>query len=194
MQATEIRRIFTCAAISLGLLFDTAGLLRMAIFCAVLHEAGHIIVYIICTGKLPRIKSSAGGISLNRAQDLSWNAYLAVLIAGPIANMFFSALLFLFAQHKASYGVYFCAAVSFCTGIYNLLPFGMLDGARIVQALLPARLLMPFEKAQNILIRIIFAASCSAAVFAPISGQMRVTLFLAAGYLMTQTLLCRDNL
>lgn len=189
MQPSELRRIFTCAAIALGLLFDTAGLLRMAIFCAVLHETGHIALYVLCTRKLPRIKISAGGISLNRAQNLSKNAYLAVVAAGPLVNLFFSALLFGCAQHKASYTIYFCAAVSLCTGLYNLLPFGMLDGARLIQMLLPSKWLMPFEKIQAVLIRIVFAASCSAAVFSPISGQMRVALFLAAGYLMMQTLL-----
>ncbi|MFQ9678706.1 MAG: M50 family metallopeptidase [Ruthenibacterium lactatiformans] len=62
---------------------------------------------------------------------------LWVLAAGPLANFIMAALL-LQLHRQASYALYFLAAVSLCTGVYNLMPFGVLDGARLLQNLLPA--------------------------------------------------------
>ena len=57
---------------------------------------------------------------------------LWVLAAGPLANFIMAALL-LQLHRQASYALYFLAAVSLCTGVYNLMPFGVLDGARLLQ-------------------------------------------------------------
>ncbi len=45
--------------------------------------------------------------------------------------------------------VFFFAAVHLCMGLYNCLPFGVLDGARLLALLVPARGLPVLERLQR---------------------------------------------
>ncbi|MEG1070019.1 MAG: hypothetical protein RSE27_07420, partial [Ruthenibacterium sp.] len=57
-------------------------------------------------------------------------------------------------QHSASYRLWFLLCVSFCTGCYNLLPFGVLDGARLLKSITPARHLNLLYAIQTIMLRL----------------------------------------
>ncbi|MEG0910683.1 MAG: hypothetical protein RSF70_03785 [Ruthenibacterium sp.] len=190
MTRVSVRRVFLCAALCLGLLFDTASLLRMTLFCAAFHEAAHVFAYCLCTRRFPKLTISAGGISLNRTDYLTAKQEQIVLLCGPLANFILAATLAFWMQHSASYRLWFLLCVSFCTGCYNLLPFGVLDGARLLKSITPARHLNLLYAIQTIMLRLFCAVACSACVFAPLPAQMRVALFLAAGYLLTESLLC----
>ena len=96
------------------------GFLRMALAASVMHEAGHILVYTLCTRTLPRLAPSLGGISLRMDKLLTRRQEAAVICAGPLVNFLAAAGMFLSAWHKASYGLYFFAAVHLCMGLYNL--------------------------------------------------------------------------
>lgn len=81
-----------------------------------------------------------------------------------------AALLFLQLHRQASYALYFLAAVSLCTGVYNLMPFGVLDGARLLQNLLPAEKQDALRRAQRLLLCLFCAAALG---FALLGGMPR---------------------
>ena len=129
MSGPSVQPVLLCACLAAGLLFDPMGFLRMTLVCAFVHESGHVLAYMLCAHKLPGLHFSAGGIGLSGAEQLPRTQELWVLAAGPLANFIMAALLFLQLHRQASYALYFLAAVSLCTGVYNLMPFGVLDGA-----------------------------------------------------------------
>ncbi|MEG1010769.1 MAG: hypothetical protein RRZ93_01610 [Ruthenibacterium sp.] len=140
------------AFLALGLLLDGAMLFRILLVCAALHEAGHVLAYIFCAHRLPKLTCCASGICLSRTAPLSLACRTGVLCAGPAVNFAACILLYVRAQQCASYGAYLVAAVNLCTGLYNLLPFGALDGAQLMEGLLPARLLPAWTRTQRFLL------------------------------------------
>ncbi len=186
MKRVSVRPVLLCALLAAGLLFDPMGILRMTLACAMLHESGHILAYRLCAHSWPQLRFSLEGISLSGTQRLSRARELWVLAAGPMANFLFAALLFLLLQRRASYRLYFLAAVSLCTGLYNLLPFGVLDGARILQNLLSAERLDAFQRAQRALLGVL----CLTAVYLLIKGNLpsgaRAAALLGPGYLLAR--------
>lgn len=175
-----------CACLAAGLLFDPLGFLRMALACAALHESGHVLVYMLCAHRLPKLRFSLEGISLSGTQQLSRTKELWVLAAGPMANFIFAALLFLRVQRRASYGLYFLAAVSLCTGLYNLLPFGVLDGARILQNLFPAQKQDALQRAQRALLCVFTAALLCLILKGNLPFGARAAAFLGPGILLAK--------
>lgn len=186
MKRHTVRLILLCAFLAVGLLLDPLGILRMTLMCAALHEGGHILAYRLCAHGWPRLRLSLEGVSLSGARPLSRARELWVLCAGPMANFLFAALLLLRLQDKASYRLYFLAAVSLCTGLYNLLPFGVLDGARILQNLLPAERLGLFRRAQ----RALLGAFCAGTIWLLLRGDLpfgaRAAALLGPGYLLAR--------
>lgn len=182
-----MRMMIFYAFLALGLLLDGARLFRMCLFSAALHELGHVAAYFICTGRLPTLRACAGGISLHRTVALTRGQEIAVLAAGPGVNFLLSAVLCLRAQVQASYAVYFLAAVNLCVGCYNLLPISALDGAQLLQQIVPAHRLPAVLRLQ----RILFVAFClclPVLAFVPqLSGTLRVAAVLAPGYLLLQS-------
>lgn len=184
-KENSVLPVLACAALAAGLLWDPMGLLRMALLCSAVHEAGHMFVWRLCAGRWPRPQPGLGGFSLQGA-PLSAGQELAVLCAGPGANFLLAAALCLMALHRARYGVYFLAAVSLCTGLYNLLPFGVLDGARILENLLPARFAGPLYRVQRALLWAFCLAAPVLAFALPLPAAARVAAILAPGYLLAQ--------
>lgn len=188
MKETSVQPVLLCACLAAGLLFDPMGFLRMALVCAVIHESGHVLAYALCTRRLPRLRFGLGGVSLCGAQELSRWQELWVLAAGPAANFLMSALLLLRLERRASYGLYFLAAVSLCTGIYNLLPFGVLDGARLLQNLLPAQKQDALCRAQRALLYVFCTGVLACALLGELPRGARAAALLGPGYLLAQEL------
>lgn len=186
MKHPAVRNVLLCALLTAGLLWDAMGFLRMTLLCALVHESGHVLMYVLCLHELPRLSLDWGGITLSGAQRLSRNQELLVLSAGPAANFLMTVLLFMRVWHRAGYRLYFLAAISLCTGVYNLMPFGVLDGARILQNILPVGKQDVLHRAQ----RAMLFAFCAALLCAVISGEMppgaRAAAFLGPCYLLAQ--------
>ena len=138
------------------------------------------------THKLPGLHFSAGGIGLSGAEQLPRTQELWVLAAGPLANFIMAALLFLQLHRQASYALYFLAAVSLCTGVYNLMPFGVLDGARLLQNLLPAEKQDALRRAQRLLLCLFCAAALGFALLGGMPRGARAAAFLGPGYLLAK--------
>ncbi len=181
-----MKLIFFYALISLGLLLDGAYLFRIVIFCCFVHELGHILAYIICTQKLPKLEFSAGGVCLKKTQNLTKTKKLAVLFCGSIANFLFSAVLYFMALQNATYTAYIYSAVSLCIGLYNMLPVGALDGAQIIELILPSQYISNWNKMQRIVI-IVFAIALPICSFVFSRSAMAVVgAFIAPVYLIVQ--------
>lgn len=164
-------------------MIDGAQLLRMALFCAVIHESGHVLCYCVCTRHLPRLTLRAGGVSLAGAEELSSSQELAVVASGPLFNFFIAAVLLYAAQQEAHYVLYFLAAVNLCTGLYNLLPIGVLDGARLLSLLLPPACESKLYEVQRIFLALFLCVGIALAVFCDMPASARVAALIAPCYL-----------
>lgn len=176
--------VITLACLCAGLLFDPAGFLRLALLASFIHEAGHIVFYIICKFKLPKLTLTAGGISLNSTADLTLKQDFVVTLSGPLFNFAAAIIISLLIQNKASYMLYFFAAVNICIGVYNLLPIGVLDGARLLMLMecrCKAYNLYIFKKAAVI----IFASAVVLLCFIlKLDLYIKIGLICSAGYLI----------
>ena len=81
---------------------------------------------------------------------------------------------------------FFLAAVSLCTGVYNLMPFGVLDGARLLQNLLPAEKQDALRRAQRLLLCLFCAAALGFALLGGMPRGARAAAFLGPGYLLAK--------
>lgn len=180
----RVRAALLCALLFLALWWDSLGLLRLTLLCAALHEGGHLLAYRAACGAWPALRLGLGGAAL-QCGFLSKDQEAFVVCAGPCVNFLCALIALAAVQARASYGAYAFAAVSLCTGCYNLLPLGMLDGARLLQLFLPARLLPLADAAERLTRALACAAAVTFALAARIApADLRLAALLAAGYLM----------
>ncbi len=131
------------AILCIALLADGTGIVRLSLAASVVHELGHCAVYFLQTGKPPKLQFDLCGIGLN-VQQLRQSRFhqTLLLLAGPAANLMLCAVIFFLIQQKATYARYFFLVSNLVCACYNLLPIGVLDGARLLQLWIPLR----FEK------------------------------------------------
>ena len=73
-----------------------------------------------------------------------------------------------------------------CTGVYNLMPFGVLDGARLLQNLLPVEKQDALRRAQRLLLCLFCAAALGFALLGGMPRGARAAAFLGPGYLLAK--------
>ncbi|MEG0338782.1 MAG: hypothetical protein RR573_02585 [Oscillospiraceae bacterium] len=185
----NINYVITLCCLCAGLLFDPVGILRMVLLASCIHELGHIAAYYICTHSIPPIAVSIGGFSLGSTCKLSTKNELIVLICGPLANIFTALFFAALAYIKAAYLLYFFMGANLCIGIYNLLPFGVLDGARIILCLVPPCKVHKLYTVQNILLILFVIVCICVLLFTMPTGNALIALILAPIYLI----LCEYN-
>ena len=134
MKIDQYSRIITLSLLAAGFYFDSGGLLRFAVISACIHEMGHIIAYIILCRRLPKIKTSALGFSLDvKGENFTILRENILLISGPLANFIVALAGYYYLQLNVSYSGYFFVAENLLMGIFNLLPVGFLDGGKITK-------------------------------------------------------------
>lgn len=124
------------AVITSMLILDESGLCAIALFCCIIHETAHIVCLLIMGEKPALIELSYYGIKLER-KPVSGSTGISDIIvyaSGPAVNIVFAGLLFGFYPENEK--ITTAAAISFCTGIFNLLPCRPLDGGNILYAVL----------------------------------------------------------
>ncbi len=130
----------TCLVLIVLLRRDGLAIGRMGLMAALLHELGHALAYWLMTGRLPRVTLSPLGIGMEVQEScFTPQELLALAAAGPGVNLTLAGLTFLALQLRASYGGYWFLGVNLWMGLFNLLPLGGLDGARILQAVAELR-------------------------------------------------------
>ena len=130
------RPLLLLTLLILLLLRDHSGLARTALLASVLHETGHVLAYWCLRRELPALSLSPCGIALRWQSGIGETPrrHLLVAAAGPAVNLLLCAGALTLMQVQASYWGYTFAGVNLCTGLFNLLPLGGLDGARILTA------------------------------------------------------------
>ena len=102
--------LLLCGALYLLLWFDASGFLRIGLCAAILHEIGHIFVYLLLFRRFPVIEVTMTGFCMRTwGQTLTQGQSFLLAAAGP-ANLL--------------------------TGAFNLLPIPPLDGAQMLRCLL----------------------------------------------------------
>ncbi len=141
------------AAVTLSLILDESGLCAAALFCCVIHELGHIVCLLIMGENPGLVELSFYGIKLERHGASGIGSFGEIIIhaSGPTANFVLSALLFVCGDSSE---IRTAATISFCVGVFNLLPCQPLDGGNILYYLLCRR--MSEEKCG----KICFCVSC----------------------------------
>lgn len=126
------------AFLAFALTWDGSGILRIGLFCAILHETGHLLMYRFLWGCWPDLQLYPFGIRLLlRGTAMTSAQELALAAAGPLTNLLVCwAILWWmrFTGHYCYTGYWF-ACTNLLVGGSNLLPLPGLDGARILCAL-----------------------------------------------------------
>lgn len=128
--------MFTLCMLYLLLVQDTTGILRISLLSSLLHEIGHVMVWIYYKKSLPELTLSPTGIGLQIVPwDFTSRQMVLLAAAGPLINLICAAAAQIYmVWGHASYWLFFFGTVNLLVGGFNLLPFGALDGRRILQA------------------------------------------------------------
>ena len=130
-----------CAA--LVYVLDRQGLFTLALFAALVHEAGHFLVLCLFCARPTLLRLELTGAVLGfPAGSLSYGQEAAAAAAGPLAGALLCAV-------AAALGAMALAGVSAVLTAFNLLPALPLDGGRVLRCLLLARL--ERERAERLL-------------------------------------------
>lgn len=131
---------------------DLCRWVLLGILC---HEAGHLLLLILCRVPVQGIRFRAWGAVL-LTEETSYQKELLCALAGPAASIALGAALMRSFPH--------CAVISFLFAAVNLLPLYPLDGGRALRCLL--LLLLSQETAERILKGITILTCCALMVLA----------------------------
>ena len=85
--------LLLCGALYLLLWSDASGFLRIGLYAAVLHEMGHILVYLALFRRLPVIEVTMTGFCMRtRGQALTRGQTFLLAAAGPGTNALLAAV------------------------------------------------------------------------------------------------------
>lgn len=123
---------------ALFIYLDTESTLIWIGLAVCFHELGHCGAAVLAGGRVHclRMTLAGGCIELDPGYPLSYAGEMAVVLAGPAANLVLSVL----AARLAPWGesLYVLAGSSLVLGGFNLLPIYPLDGGRLVRLVLTA--------------------------------------------------------
>ncbi len=131
LKKTLLRLDFSFfAVVALFLFLDESGMGLSALAACGLHELSHLIVMIIFGISADEITFYGAGIRITSLQtdERGGAVRVLILLAGCAANFAAAALFW-------RIGIFSAAAINLCTGIFNLLPLGELDGAALLKIL-----------------------------------------------------------
>ena len=98
-----------------------AELIKQILAVSMIHETGHGLAMCLTKAGIREIRFYAAGIRMQtNAYLLSTGKILAVYLSGPVMNLCFALLFWKMNQ--------FVAILHLWTGIFNLLPYRVLDG------------------------------------------------------------------
>jgi len=109
---------------------DNSGMVVSALAACLLHELGHCAALLWAGNCVKQITITVLGAQIQPERPMNYRQELNVAAAGPAVNLML-ALVF----SRASGGAAF-AGVNLALGVFNLLPVGELDGARILRSAL----------------------------------------------------------
>ncbi|MGE5544199.1 MAG: M50 family metallopeptidase [Bacillota bacterium] len=107
------------------------------ILALIVHEAGHVLMALICGLRLLRVElfPFGGQITTEEMVGDSPGREIAVAMAGPVFSLFSAGLTYIMEGNLRVAGFSFFMEFSLLLGLFNLLPALPLDGGRILKAL-----------------------------------------------------------
>lgn len=119
-----------------GLFFDRENIFLYCIVFSFLHEAGHIVAYLICYKKWPEINISIFGFRMKNNILIQQNRTL-IFFSGPLVNLIFAICAFHLLEIKATFQLYIIFFVNLILFSINILPVYYLDGGQILYGISP---------------------------------------------------------
>ena len=151
------------AVIAFLIFADTSGMAVLSLTACILHEGGHLLAMALCGIYPDKITFYGGGIAISKIgmEQMSYIRRLVILSAGCTVNFLISSLCLAFPENEM---IQIFSAVNLLIGIFNALPIGYFDGARILEVLL-VRVMSPSSAA---IVKKIIGAICSFVIIAGI--------------------------
>lgn len=137
----EIRAGFFLV-IAFMLLISGSRMVLISLFSSLLHECGHLLALLFCSGKAERIVFSASGMRIDRGLscEMSFRSEIIISLSGPAVNLlisFVSLMVYYFKGAAAAFDIF---AVNAIIALFNLLPVESLDGAGALRFILLRRI------------------------------------------------------
>lgn len=107
--------------------FDAPYVAILTILSALIHEIGHYAIILHFTEKRTELRGHTTGFRIKQSVMLSYPKEIAILIAGPIANIGLFICTIPFGYAFSGYLKFF-GYINLATGISNLLPLEGYDG------------------------------------------------------------------
>lgn len=107
--------------------FDAPYIAILTILSALLHETGHYSMILHFTEKFSKLRGHATGFRIKESELLSYPKEIAVILAGPFANIIAFILTLPFRNTLSGY-IRLFGYINLATGISNLLPLEGYDG------------------------------------------------------------------
>lgn len=104
---------------------DTEFILSFYIAC-ISHEIGHITALKLTGGEVKLIEFTGSGIKISASPSSSVRNGIFVLLSGPAVNLILYGVLTFFGIKG------FPAVFNLAEGLFNLLPYSMLDGGAVL--------------------------------------------------------------
>ena len=105
-------------------LMDEHGVVGLGLLCCAAHESGHLTVLNLLGNGVKSFNITIFGAEILPKKQLSYRQELAAAFAGPAVNLILAGILCWIP------GGEIWAGINFILGIFNLLPFGQMDGGR----------------------------------------------------------------
>lgn len=179
VRETALRLDFTFfAAVAFFLLTDSTDFGATALLSCAAHELAHLLAMKLCGAEITAVTLYGAGIRIrsDNAESLSAGRQGAVYSAGCAMNFALAAALWAAGAHAA-------ALINLFTGLFNLLPIGELDGARLLKAAVIRA--FPAERVDTIMTIAAAASAVSAAAFVLMFGGVSFGMIAAIIYIGT---------
>lgn len=171
LRKTLVRLDFSFFAVTALFLFlDSSGLGLTALAACGLHELAHLIAMTVFGIKAEEITFYGAGVRISSSETdrRGGAARVLILLAGCAANFLAVVLL-----SRSGDGI--AAAINLCTGLFNLLPIGELDGAALLKTLF-IKICRPDNIDKNMRIAAVASGAVMAATIILLGGGISFTL------------------
>lgn len=125
---------YFAAIVTLMLATDKDSMAFLSFLAAIIHESGHILLYLLFDDMPSNLEFGIFGIRITQknAVSLSCGQEMAVAAAGPIMNFMVALLLFLIMIFTSSGtgSLRLAASINLLLGMVNSLPIEPLDGGK----------------------------------------------------------------
>ena len=128
LRRTSLRLDFSFfAVVAIYLLLDKSGFGLAALAACAMHETAHLIAMALLGVPVEQVTLYGAGIRITSRLDKVKPLYKVIILSVGCVTNFVAAIVFWNVREYAAF------VVNLYTGIFNLLPIGELDGAKLLE-------------------------------------------------------------